>query len=285
MLMSQNRVSPASSPMRRPSGSGSIGSPMADRPQSVENPLTPRNAGSSRPHTPSGSLGCPSVDQQHQHPHQQHMNSVDNQHYSPMDHCNIGGNIGSPASHKMHNFLPNPGEYQGQMNNDYNSTNSGGGGGGGNPHLIPFPTFSFFDGPVKLGLKGGNPFSVVTESTPANSAVVDSPNAVTNDSHMPQVSTIPANLPVTNHTGGPSPQVMANASGESSSVLNDSNKTVTVIDQNQGCSDIVKCSSSLLNSQVKIEPTPLVCVNEHAPSVNNHTTDTTESLSGNIVNQ
>lgn len=39
----------------------------------------------------------------------------------------------------------------------------GGGGGGGNPHIIPFPTFSFFDGPVKMGLKGGNPFSVITE--------------------------------------------------------------------------------------------------------------------------
>lgn len=172
MMMAQNRVSPASSPMRRPSGSGSIGSPspMAERPQSVENPLTPRNAGSSRPHTPSGSINCSPMEQQHLH--QQHMNSTDNQHYSPMESCGIG-NMGSPSSHKMHNFMPNPGDYQGQMNTDYansvNHVNSGGGSGGGNSHVIPFPTFSFFDGPVKLGLKGGNPFSVVTEHTPSTS--------------------------------------------------------------------------------------------------------------------
>lgn len=215
MMMSQNRVSPASSPMRRPSGSGSIGSasPMAERPQSVENPLTPRgNTGSSRPHTPSGPLNCPQMDQQQQHHiHQQQMNNpMDMQNFSPMDNCGMG-NMGSPSSHKMHNFMQNPGDYQGQMmNNDYNNANvNNSGGGGGNPHVIPFPTFSFFDGPVKLGLKGGNPFSVVTEHTPStsNSNVVEqTANTTVNQVPMPpQASASPAN--VAHPAGGSTPSI------------------------------------------------------------------------------
>lgn len=168
--MSQNRVSPASSPMRRPSGSGSVGSasPMAERPQSVENPLTPRNSGS-RPHTPSSSGGHSTQNLDGiTIPLQQHM---DNQHFNSSDGCGLS-NVGSPTTRNMQNFMPNAPDFNPNVshaNTDYNSSTGGGGGGGGNPQILPFPNFSWFDQPFKLGLRGGNPFSVVSEHNPSTS--------------------------------------------------------------------------------------------------------------------
>ncbi|CAG7629500.1 unnamed protein product [Allacma fusca] len=161
VMMTQNRVSPASSPMRRPSGSGSVGvaSPLPDRPQSVENPLTPRSTGSG-PHTPSsisGGLGCSGMEGlpgQH--------GSADNVHFHAMEASVVQqDNLGSQG---MQNYI-----FQSTSGQPQHSDYSGG-GGGGNSQVIPFPTFSWFGGPNQLGLRGGNPFSVVNGNPSSHSS-------------------------------------------------------------------------------------------------------------------
>jgi len=203
-MMAQSRASPSSSPMRRPSGSGSIGtaSPMPERPQSVENPLTPRNS-SSRPHTPSSVGVCQNLDgSSGQMP--QHSSPMDSHHYGNPESCGIA-NMGSPQSHYLQSYLTNmPGDNQltqqnHQPNQDFSSltgrpsnsvsNNNGGGGGGKNIQVLPFPVFSWFDGPFKMGLKGGNPVSVVTEHTqPSTNVSTDHPP--TNTNQDPGISTI-----------------------------------------------------------------------------------------------
>jgi hypothetical protein len=229
-MMGQNRASPSSSPMRRPSGSGSIGnaSPMPERPQSVENPMTPRNS-SSRPHTPSSAGGlCQNMDPMSVQL-QQHPSPMDNHHYGNPESCGIG-NMGSPQSHFLQNYLTtlpndNPGNAQNPPNSnnpDYNTGNrggpgagAGGGGGGSNIQMLPFPVFSWFDGPHKMGLKGGNPFSVVSEHTPSTSnAVSDHTPADNPDPGLSVLSQASRNsqdvLSTASSTGSSSQDVISN---------------------------------------------------------------------------
>jgi len=168
-MMVQSRISPVSSPMRRPSGSGSVGmgSPMPDRPQSVENPLTPRSTGSG-PLTPGGQnmMGCHGMDSMPSTPHPP--GSMDNTSYNNME-----GNGMENASQQqqqqqhMQNYMSGSPNYSCAPTNvthtDYNNM-SGGGGGGINSNVIPFPTFSWFSGSGSFGLKGGSPFSVVQDT-------------------------------------------------------------------------------------------------------------------------
>lgn len=191
MQMVQNRVSPASSPMRRPSGSSSIGAPspmMADRPQSVENPMTPRStAGGSRPHTPIGS-NVVLQQQQQQHGHLESMNLVPTSHAPPtsMDSGQFSLDAYTSCAPPI---TPTHGEYV------VTSAASGGGGGGGQNHqILPFPTFSWSDGVHKMGLKGGSPFSVINESVQAsNNNNTTASNSVSDSEVATQATTITVN--------------------------------------------------------------------------------------------
>ena len=203
MAPGQNRVSPAGSPMRRPSGSGSIGigSPLPDRPKSVENPLTPRSIGSG-PHTPS-SGPCPSSMTSHGlegMPTPPHSIASENSMFSVPD----GGNPcidSSGNSHLLQSFnIPTSSPYMTVPTSVSNShSDHGGGGGGGHSEMIPFPTFSFFGGPNPMGLKGGSPLFSVVNGESHNTSILPeqtrSTTDATSDVGSNSVDVLPDNIP------------------------------------------------------------------------------------------
>lgn len=241
--MSQNRVSPASSPMRRPSGSGSVGvgSPLPDRPQSVENPLTPRSTGSG-PHTPSSmssaNVNCGTG-----------MENLGSQH-SGADHFmteNMQTQDMNPGgSHVMQNY----GMYSAPSTPaPHQQTDYGGGGGGANSQVIPFPKFSWFDGPVKLGLKGGSPFSVVNGSPSGHST-----NIMPEQGQVSLENNLNESITSVNHTNSTTGNELVNNSSAVAPPTSESTAVLSPPTDAEGSQTVQDTSASVVTDGIKVEP-------------------------------
>jgi len=216
-MLNQNRVSPASSPMRRPSGSGSVGmgSPLPDRPKSVENPLTPRSG----PHTPSSVPGGMT-----------HM-GIDMPGNHAMDPSHFGEVKDNPHHHQSYP-MHNPSQFgsHGEM----------GGGGGGSSQMIPYPSFSWFTKPDRLGLKGGSPFSVVVNGE-THTATLHPEQTQSNEASGELMSASDSTGLVTPSNGGVA--TMGSSSSVGGQVGESQNALLKQLLQNTGCASTSQSSA------------------------------------------
>lgn len=117
-----------------------------------------------------------------------------------------------------------------------------GGGGGGSSQIIPYPTFSWYADPNRLGLKGGSPFSVVNGETHSTTLHPEQ-NQSSETAVEIMAASDPTGMGNPSNGGGTSPMGTSTPTGTLAQVGESQNALLKQLLQNTGCASTSQPSS------------------------------------------